>query len=164
MEEVWKDITNYEGLYQVSNLGRVKSNYFKIPFILNPQLNKSGYFHVTLCKEKIKTTKRVHKLVAIEFLNHKPNGMTTVVNHINFNKQDNRLCNLELVSVRENSKLENIKTSSKYVGVCLNKRKTGFVSRIYINGKSIYLGTFKDEKKASEAYINKLKEHYENII
>ncbi len=154
--EIWKNIEGYDD-YQVSSFGRVKSLKWNKEKILKQTSDGLGYVKVDICKNKKIKTFRVHQLVTIAFLNHKPNGMTTVVNHINFNKQDNRLCNLELISVRENSKLENIKTSSNYVGVSLNKIKTGFISRIYINGKSIYLGSFKDEKKASEAYQKALK-------
>ena len=112
MEE-WKDIQGYEGLYQVSNLGRVKrlDGYVKTGIkhsevrlckgrILKQNLKRNGYLTVDLSKEyKVKTIS-VHRLVAFAFC-YKPDGKE-VVDHINTNKQDNRAVNLEWVSPEEN--------------------------------------------------------------
>lgn len=83
------------------------------------RLNKdgSGYFQVALLKNGIEKRFKVHQLVAMCFLNHKPCGMNLVVNHINFNRNDNRIDNLEIVTARENANLKHIKSSSKYLGV-----------------------------------------------
>lgn len=66
MNEIWKDIIGYEGLYQVSNYGRVKSliGRYKNVSILKPGLSKSGYLLVVLCKNKIRKNFLVHQLVA----------------------------------------------------------------------------------------------------
>lgn len=103
-EEVWKDVPGYEGYYQVSNLGRVKSltGYYKNKknIILKYGLNR-GYQRVILCVNKIRKNIHIHQLVMLAFVG-KPNGMQ--INHINGVKTDNRLCNLEYVTQSENMK------------------------------------------------------------
>ena len=154
--EIWKTIPNYED-YQVSNLGRVKSLRFGKEKILKHSM-AGNYEKLGLNKLKKAKTFKVHKLVAIAFLNHKQRGMFEVVNHINFNKTDNRLCNLEIVSARENTNKKHIKSSSKYTGVSWRKIDKKWVSQIYINGKIITLGYFNNEINASIAYENKLQD------
>jgi hypothetical protein len=160
MEE-FRDIPGYEGLYQVSNLGRVKSlgnNQKRKEKILNPRVSTWGYNQVLLSKNKIIKNNLVHKLVAMAFLNHIPCGHKIVVDHINDNKLDNRLENLQLISQRENVFKTQGKYSSKYKGVCLHKKLNKWVSNIQINGINIYLGLFNCELAAHQAYQNKLKE------
>ena len=98
-EEVWKDVKDYEGLYQVSNLGRVKSLNYRgngKEGILKGADNGHGYLRVGLYKEgKIKFY-AIHKLVATAFLEN-PMGFTDV-NHKDENKQNNRADNLEFCS------------------------------------------------------------------
>lgn len=94
--EIWRDVVGYEGLYQVSNLGRVKSlprattkgKTLKIQ--INPE-NK--YCYVGLCRDNKKATKRVHVLVANAFLGVNLNKLQ--VNHIDGNKANNNVKNLE---------------------------------------------------------------------
>lgn len=103
LKEVWKDILGYEGLYQVSNWGRVKSlNYNRTgnERILKPGLGNRGYYFVNLCKNGKQKSVHIHRLVAEAFLCKIPKGL--VVNHLNQNKQDNRLENLEIVTQKEN--------------------------------------------------------------
>lgn len=114
MEEIWKDIKDYEGLYQVSNLGRVKSlktyKYTKKTNsckeilrirILRSALEKSGYKIVVLTKNKIRTTKKVHRLVAETFISN-PNNYKCV-NHIDGNKLNNSVNNLEWITNSNNT-------------------------------------------------------------
>ena len=107
-EEVWKDIPNYEGYYQVSNLGRVKSLSRKIESnrgffvskekILKQSKDQKGYFRVKLYFNSGKKTMKVHRLVMIAFVGK----LNLEVNHINGLKEDNRLANLEYVTTRQN--------------------------------------------------------------
>ena len=93
MEEIWKDKKDYEGHYQVSNWGRLKSIKFGKERILKPQKNTSGYLCVTLCKNNNQCQFEVHRLVAEVFLPN-PNNYKEV-NHKNEIKTDNRVENLE---------------------------------------------------------------------
>jgi hypothetical protein len=151
MEEIFKDIPNYEGMYQVSNFGRVKSLKFGKERILKPATGKRNYLECVLSNKKTKTV-TVHQLVVITFLGHVPCGLKLVVNHKNFVRTDNRLNNLEIITVRENTNLKHINSSSKYTGVHWSKKNKKWHAQIYINNKVKYLGCFTDEIKASEAY------------
>lgn len=102
--EIWKDIKNYEGLYQVSNMGRVKSlNYHntKEERILKQKKDKYGYYRVVLCRNKIKKDCLVHRLVASAFLPN-PNNLPQV-NHRDENKQNNCASNLEFCTAKYNA-------------------------------------------------------------
>ena len=161
--EVWKDIPEYEGLYQVSNLGNVRSldricsRGRKLKGkVLKARLCSLRYFNVNLYKNGKGKTKSIHTLIAYAFLDHKPCRYELVVNHIDINPTNNNLNNLEIVTQRENTNHKHIKSSSKYVGVSLDKRGKKWQSHITINGTLKYLGLFTDEKEAAQAYINKL--------
>lgn len=149
MEEIWKDIPDYEGLYQVSNLGQVKSlnyNHTGKERILKTGLDKDGYVRLNLFNIKTKT-ERVHQLVAIAFLGHIPNGYETVVNHIDNNPLNNNIDNLELVSTRYNSSCH--KTD---VGVHWDKSRNKWKTQIQINGKVICLGRFTNKQDGLDMY------------
>jgi len=154
MKEVWKDIPNYEGIYQVSNFGNVKSFKFGKVKILKKLLLKDNYHVVRLCLNGQPKTLKIHQLVAVVFLNHIICKHKLVVNHINFIRTDNRVKNLEIVTQRENTNKKHIKSSSKYVGVHFHKQRERWQSRITINGKQISLGLFKSELEAHNAYQN----------
>lgn len=94
--EIWKDIKGYEGLYQVSNKGRVKSlNYRRIgkEGILKGRPDKDGYLRIGLYKNKKQKPFYIHRLVAIAFLPN-PNNLPQV-NHKDENKENNHVENLE---------------------------------------------------------------------
>lgn len=96
MNEIWKDIEGYEGLYQISSLGKVKSLNYRHTGkekILKLCKDKDGYLQVCLCKDgKVKCC-RIHRLVASAFLPNPDN--LSEINHIDENKQSNCLDNLE---------------------------------------------------------------------
>jgi hypothetical protein len=152
--ENWKTVFGFED-YQISDLGRVKSLKYNKEKILKPILNNTGYLCVNLGKKSKFKLFQIHQLVAIAFLNHKPNGYEKVVDHINNIKTDNALINLQIISNRENvSKDSN--GISKYTGVAFNKKCKKWQSYININSKAKYLGLFKTELEASNAYQNEL--------
>jgi hypothetical protein len=160
--EIWKSIPNYEGLYEVSSLGSVKSlgsDKTRKERILKQAIVKNqNRYYVGLCKNNIKKKYKVHQLVAMAFLNHTPCGYKVVVDHINNDSTDNRLENLQLITQRENAYKTQGKYSSKYKGVCWHKNSKKWRARIHFNGKNITIGYFKCELAASVAYQNKLKE------
>jgi hypothetical protein len=168
-EEIWKDIPGYEGYYQVSNLGNVRSSdrvihtrdgsprFFK-GVILKPRL-LNGYKYCSLSTNGDARTYQVHQLVAMAFLNHKPNGHSLVVDHINGIKTDNRLENLQIVTNRYNLTKDKKSGTSKYIGVSWHSKSKKWLATIHINGKSVHLGSFTDEVEAALAYQKALKEH-----
>ena len=159
-KEIWKDITGYEGKYMVSDQGRVKSlkyNNTNKEKILKPSYHCNGYLIVSLCKDNKPKCIKVHQLVAMEFLGHTPCGMKVVVDHIDNNKTNNNLNNLQLISQRENSSKDRKGGSSEYVGVSWRKDSCKWRSMIRINGKKKHLGFFTNELDASEAYQKALK-------
>lgn len=150
--EEWKDIPNYEGKYQISNFGRVKSILSNI--YLKHCINSAGYYQVTLCLNGKKFNHTIHKLIAESFLFKKSNDL--VVDHINNIKTDNRIENLQFVTQRINVTKDKKNTVSKYVGVTFEKKTNKWRSRIRINKKNIHLGYFNDEYEAHLRYLQEL--------
>lgn len=156
MSEVWKDIPGYEGHYQVSNIGRVKSlkkkthkddSQFGYDYLIMSLGVNKGYNIVSLGKNGLKETIQVHQLVAMAFLDHKRCGTDVVVDHINNIRNDNRLENLQLISNRLNSTKD-----KKNGGVAFDSNKKKWRSSILINGNRVFLGNFDDKKDALMVY------------
>lgn len=103
-KEIWKDVVGHEGLYQVSNLGRVKSlprnGTILTEKIIKPHLLKSGYLQVELSKNNKMHGYRVHRLVAESFVLNPE--QKECVNHIDGDKTNNKVENLEWVTRSEN--------------------------------------------------------------
>ena len=113
MQEIWKDIEGYEGLYQVSNTGVVRSLDRYVPHkkfgqkyceghIMATHIINSGYVRVNLCKGNRYKSFSVHRLVALAFIEN-PKGLPEV-NHIDENKENNNVNNLEWVTKEQNEK------------------------------------------------------------
>lgn len=123
MKEKWKDIKGYEGYYQISNFGRIKSllrykycynykskKYIKMPInskILKPRLSKFGYCHIILHKNSKSQLKLIHRLVAEAFIPN-PNNYPQV-NHKDENKSNNIVNNLEWCDSKYNMNYGNVK-------------------------------------------------------
>jgi len=110
IEEIWKDVVGYEGYYQISRFGQVKrvSQDKKTRRIRNkyiPPLKKTigttGYYHVHLAVDKNHKNYRVHRLVAAAFIPNPENK--PCINHIDGNKLNNHVSNLEWCTMKENS-------------------------------------------------------------
>lgn len=167
--EEWKDVKGYEGIYKISDLGRVKSLsriiYVngKYPTqskcrILKGGLSNNGYRNVYLSLNKRPKTYLIHQLIGVSFLNHTVNGHDIVMNHKNFIRTDNRKLNLEIVTQRENSNQKHFKSTSQYVGVSWSDRHKKWRADITYGRTHKYLGYHYSELDAHNAYQKKLAE------
>ena len=158
LEEKWKAVVGYEGLYEISSFGRVKSlnrldsiGRVVEETIKAQHIGTTGYLSLTLSREGKKKTKAVHQLVAESFLGHTPDNYNGVVNHIDNTKTNNRLDNLEVVSSRYNTQY-----SKPTEGVY--ERRNKFEVYIRIDGKKTYLGSYTSKEEALEVRDKKLQE------
>lgn len=158
MEEIWKPVVGYEGLYEVSNLGQVKSIQFDKERLLKPTVTNKGYYLVALYKDKIKTFKTVHRLVIRTFIGEPKNNQEC--DHIDRNSLNNQVSNLRWVDRSKNlSNRKGWAKDSKYIGsykgirVNKNGSVTNYIySQITVNKKTYKLGVFNTEEEAHEAY------------
>lgn len=100
INQIWKQIPDFPD-YEISHLGNIRSNKFGKQHILSPRPDKDGYWRVNISnKDKIRKTKYIHTLIMETFVGPRPNG--TVIDHINQDKQDNRVENLRYTTVQQN--------------------------------------------------------------
>lgn len=158
MKEHWKNIPDYKSHYQISNLGNIKSLKQTTEKLLKPCNDGRGYYKIKLYNKGKAQQYKIHQLVAIAFLNHKPDGYNIIVDHIDGDTLNNKLSNLQLISNRENTSKDKWKynKTSKYSGVSFDKQgnrwKAGITSnKIYYN-----LGSFQHEIDAFIEYQNAL--------
>lgn len=149
-KETWKAVVGYEGLYEVSDMGRVRSldrlcnskegstQLKRGKLLKESEHKKAPYNSYTLIRDGKREKIRTHIIVAKAFLNYIPNKGVIVCDHINEDKRDNRLCNLQIISCGENSRKSSVhrngflggkkslfiprKQTSKYKGVSLDAR------------------------------------------
>jgi hypothetical protein len=153
--ERWAPIVGYEN-YQISNYGRVRNN--KTNRIMKQSVLRDGYLVLSLCKKGKLKNHRVHRLVASVFClnpDDKPH-----VDHIDCNKLNNNYVNLRWSTIPENNmnRTKQAGTSSKYIGVCLNKRCNKWQANFKLNGKLKHLGYFTNEEDAARCYDRAAKE------
>ena len=132
-QEIWRDIEGYKGLYQVSNMRRVKSlgnEFSRKEKILKPQKNTTGYLTIRLHKDGKQKGCLIHRLVAQTFLKNPEEY--PVINHIDENKENNAVSNLEWCSVRYNNTYGNrIERVSKSKSVPVRCVETGEIFSSY---------------------------------
>lgn len=163
--EEWKDIPGWEEMYQASTFGNIRSidrtiiykdgrTYKYKGVILSSSINTSGYLAVGLAKDNKIFTISVHQLIACAFLNHKINGYKIIINHIDRNKLNNHVSNLEICTARYNTAYTyfNKKTSSIYTGVRFNKKTKAWFTSMTIQNKEIFIHYSKDELICAKAY------------
>lgn len=171
MEE-WKDVLGFEGLYLVSNTGKVKSlsrkssnsgSYSGFVMVREKELkqttNRLGYKTITLFKDGSRHFKIVHRIVAEAFIEN-PNNYQEV-NHKDLDKSNNNVSNLEWCnrSMNINHMYENKYTTSSYKGVSYSKDRKKWCAYVDIMGKRLSLGRFDTEETAKQyrdTFINNL--------
>jgi len=154
MTEIWKPVVGYEGYYDVSSRGRIRSVNTKrrrkiVSRILKSGLRPDGYHNVVLSREGVTRTRTVHRIVAEAFLG--PSELT--VNHRDGDRGNNSVGNLEWLSIRENIHVGDLcKKGSQFAGVAPDAKTGKWISRIQVDGRRIYLGTFDSEQEAALAF------------
>lgn len=150
-KEIWKDIVDYEGLYQVSNLGHIKSFHNNKERILKPRKVKDGYLMICLYKKGKGKNFQVHRLVAKYFIKDYDENLE--VNHKDYNKENNKVDNLEMMT-----RIQNVYDYFQ------KNSKTGIIGINIQNGKyrvrykKKEIGCFDTVQKAEEALNNARKE------
>jgi len=155
INEIWVKIKDYEDLYEVSNLGRVRSFKRKNPKILK-NFKPSGRIQVALTKNGVKKHYLIHRLVISSFAT--PPNYNYDVDHIDGNYLNNNLLNLRYCNRRENITYfrEKQVSSSKYIGVSWSKLRKKWVAYIRIKNSLINLGFSDSEEEASKFYTKAL--------
>ena len=145
--EIWIPVYDNAENYEVSNYGQIKKIFKKSKRLLIPRKSKDGYLFLELRKNKKKYTKKVHRIVAESFLG-KFDSMC--VNHIDGDKLNNSINNLEWISTRENCVHRSLMKykSSKYPNITWDKDRRKWRAQVYIEKKQIYIGIFDDEEIA----------------
>lgn len=175
-KEIWKDVPGYEGYYQASNLGKVRSldrtiidkngcsKFYKKKVIVG-SYNKGGYRQTSLNKNGVSTPLKFSQIIAMTFLSHVPDGGHHVLDHINGNKTDDRVANLRVITQRENCSIgyrsDKESLRSRYVGVGFVENTKRWVAQIYHKNVATRIGCFKKEIDASNAYkeaLSKIKD------
>lgn len=156
INEEWRDIPGYEGIYKISNTGKVKSLERKVKKlygyktisekILKPIKDSRGYLIVNLCKENKMKSMKLHRLVASTFLTN-PNNLPQI-NHKNEIKEDNRVTNLEYCDARYNT---NFGSRNKRAGIAISKVNTNNPKRskavLCIETNQIYPSTMEVQRQ-----------------
>jgi len=154
----YKPIPGFEK-YGISTDGELKN--FRTGNTFRGGPGRKGYYMTTLTDSNGKNKPLwIHQLMAITYLGHIRCGMKMVVDHIDNNRSNNCLENLQLITNRENATKDKKKGTSKYPGVSWQpQRARKWVAYIYMNGKLKNLGTFSTEEQAAEAYQTALRNH-----
>lgn len=157
MIEEYKDIPGYEGLYQVSNFGNVISlqsrwGLRKKPRKVCDTSDSRGYRQLSLSKNNKNRLFKIHQLVAMAFLGHTPDGHNTEINHIDENKINNHVSNLQIL--KKDGNISAVRQNKIYSTECahFDKSRNKWKSVIRIKGKRVHLGRFDTKEEAIKAY------------
>ena len=183
-KDIWIDVLDYEGLYQVNFIGQVKSLARKVSHptvgsitvkerILKKYISpKTGYCYVVLCKDGKTVNKTIHSILMCSAyrLKYNADNKYIEIHHVDRNKQNNNFDNLCFVTKRYNQNEKHIGKTlvCKYPNV--RKQGNGFISRISIKGVRYVIGKFNTEDEAFLAYVDKVNElgettyHQEELI
>lgn len=139
-EERWMPVKGYEGLYAVSNMGRVWSSYNNS--ILKPTLHKTGYYYIMLTRDGVGRQFRLHRLVAEAFCPNDNPEENDIVNHKDENKANNRADNLEWCTTKYNINY----------GTCIERRKAALEKEVLcINFNGDIVARYKSVAEANRA-------------
>ena len=141
--EIWRDVIGYDGLYRVSNMGRIHGPRR----ILKPGADGGGYLAVNLCKDGKQILTKVHRIVAMAFISNPDNKVE--VDHINRNRQDNRSENLQWATKRENM-LNTVRHDGKRYGIYWVKLRNIYEVKFRVNKQIRHYGYHTTLEKAIE--------------
>jgi hypothetical protein len=156
MQEIFKDIPNFEGRYQISNFGKVKSIYFSHRIIKNT-ISKQGYYYVRLFVNNKKSKFFIHRLIANAFIPNPENKPQ--VNHIDGNKLNFNLNNLEWCTGFENMQHAHKNNLIKYRNlkiIQVDKNKQVIKKHNSIKEAAIFLGNIKYDSNIVKCLKGKL--------
>jgi hypothetical protein len=142
--------------YHITSNGDVYSTDHNRLTKLKPSINNLEYLSVCLMKNNTKQSFHVHDLVAYAFFNYKKSNTKIVIDHIDENKLNNNVSNIQIITQRQNLSKAHALKRSLPTGVTLTPSNK-FQSMIFINGKKKYLGTFPTAEIAAHAYQTELK-------
>lgn len=159
MTEVWENIKGYEGLYQVSNIGRVKALRKIVHYnnaqrtqeerIMRPEVIKKGYLRVLLCFKGTQKHQQVHRLVYSAFKGDIPEGI--LINHKDLDKKNNCIDNLELMTNRQNAHHYR-RSVGRSLPLGVSKVRNKYKAVIQINKKAIRLGVYDTPEQAGAVF------------
>jgi len=158
-EVIWAVVPGYER-YEVSTEGEVRSLNYRgtgKTKMLKPRMLKKYLVVKFSVRGKYKVF-RIHQLVAMAFLGHTPNGNTLQVDHIDENRLNNNLDNLQIITNRANISKSYALSRDLPTGVSYDRSRNLYRSRIVVEKKQVFLGRFRTAEEASEAYKKALKE------
>jgi hypothetical protein len=175
--EIWKPVLGFEGYYEVSTLGRVRSvsrlvqgekrSFYKKGKILNPSTDTKGYKYIKtnkdFCKREERKNYRIHRWVISSFLGYSE----LTVDHINGIRTDNRLLNLRYLSNRQNILAKRGKPDDDmylYYIKPIDGRKERWIIYIYNNQKRVYVGSRNCKEKARKLRDDYIRENNINCF
>lgn len=159
--EIWKEVKGFEGIYEVSNAGKVRCIERTVirrngrPLrIKGGEMyigeDRYGYQIVNFNVNKKRYVKKVHRLVYESHIGYVNPYM--VIDHIDNNRKNNNVNNLQQITGRINTSKDRVKILNLPTGVFKNSSGTGYKAIIQIDNKTNYIGTYKTIKEADEAY------------